>query len=109
VPGVRRCRAVAAVGILAVVTFGGWSGAEPASAAGPTIGPVQINALGHPGLCWEAGGNGSAVTLEHCDSAVQGQQWSLTSDGVVMNGNGYCLEAHVGQPADQALFIDFAG
>jgi hypothetical protein len=71
----------------------------------PAIGPVQINALGHPGLCWQAGGNGSAVTLERCDAAVQGQQWSLTSDGVVMNGNGYCLEAGTGLP----LYIDFAG
>jgi hypothetical protein len=70
---------------------------------------VQINALRHPGLCWSAGGNGSAVTLERCDAAVQGQQWSLTGDGVVMNGNGYCLEAPAGQLAGQALYIDFAG
>ena len=82
-------------------------GAPPAGASAgsaPTIGPVQINALGRPSLCWEAGGNGSTVTLEHCDAAVQGQQWSLTSDGVLMNGNGYCLEA----PAGRALYIDFA-
>ena len=58
-----------------------------------------------PRLCWQAGGNGSGVTLERCDPALQGQQWSLTSDGVVMNGNGYCLEAG---PAT-ALYIDFAG
>ncbi len=103
---VRRRSAVAAVGVLAVVTFGAWPGARPASASSaPTIGPAQINALGHPGLCWQAGGNGSAVTLERCDPAVQGQQWSLTSDGVVMNGNGYCLEASAGL----ALYIDFAG
>jgi len=107
VPGVRLLRAVATAGVLAVVTFG-WSSAEPAGASAgsaPTVGPVPINALGHPGLCWEAGGNGSAVTLEHCDSAAAGQQWSLTSDGVVMNGNGYCLEA----PTGQTLYIDFAG
>lgn len=73
------------------------------------MGPAQINALGHPHLCWEAGGNGSAITLERCDPAVQGQQWSLTGDGVVMNGNGYCLEARTGQPADVPLNIDFAG
>jgi len=66
---------------------------------------VLINALGHPRLCWQAGGNGSAVTLERCDPAVQGQQWSLTGDGVVMNGNGYCLDAGTGV----SLFIDFAG
>ncbi len=110
-PGVRRPRAVATVGVLAAVTFGIWSGVRPAAAwagSAPTIGPVQISALGRPGLCWEAGGNGSAVTLEHCDAAVQGQQWSLTGNGVVMNGNGYCLEAQ-GQPAGQALYIDFAG
>ena len=110
-PGIRRLSAVATVGVLAVVTFGIWSGVRPAAAwagSAPTIGPVQISALGRPGLCWEAGGNGSAVTLEHCDAAVQGQQWSLTGNGVVMNGNGYCLEAQ-GQPAGQALYIDFAG
>jgi hypothetical protein len=66
---------------------------------------VQINPVGHPHLCWQAGGNGSGVTLERCDPVLQGQQWSLTSDGVVMNGNGYCLEAG---PAS-ALYIDFAG
>jgi hypothetical protein len=66
---------------------------------------VQISVLGHPRLCWEAAGNGSAVTLEHCDRMLQGQQWSLTSDGVLMNGNGYCLEAVPGHP----LLVDFAG
>jgi hypothetical protein len=66
---------------------------------------VQINPVGHPRLCWQAGGNGSGVTLERCDPAVAGQQWSLTGNGVVMNGNGYCLEAG---PA-AALYIDFAG
>jgi len=124
VPGLCRRSAVTAAGVLAVVTFGSWAqpagatasasaGATAAAAAAagasvgtaPAIGPVQINALGHPGLCWQAGGNGSAVTLERCDAAVQGQQWSLTSDGVVMNGNGYCLEAGTGLP----LYIDFAG
>jgi ricin-type beta-trefoil lectin protein len=74
------------------------------SAGGTTIGPVQISALGHPSLCWEAGGNGSGVTLERCDRVLQGQQWSLTPNGVLMNGNGYCLEAVPGRP----LFIDFA-
>ena len=54
---------------------------------------MQISALGHPRLCWQAAGNGSAVTLEHCDRMLQGQQWSLTPDGVLMNGNGYCTPA----------------
>ena len=106
VPGIRRLRAAATVGVLAAVTFGIWSGVRPAAAwagSAPTIGPVQISALGRPGLCWEAGGNGSAVTLEHCDAAVQGQQWSLTGNGVVMNGNGYCLEAQPGPPGPGAV------
>jgi hypothetical protein len=80
------------------------SAGQATRAGGTTIGPVQISALGHPRLCWEAGGNGSGVTLEHCDRVLQGQQWSLTPDGVLMNGNGYCLEAVPGRP----LFIDFA-
>ena len=111
-PGIRRLRAAATVGVLAAVTFGIWSGVRPAAAragSAPTIGPVQISALGRPGLCWEAGGNGSVVTLEHCDAAVQGQQWSLTGNGVVMNGNGYCLEVQPGHAVGQALYIDFAG
>jgi len=78
---------------------------QVSTASGTTIGPVQISALGHPRLCWEAAGNGSAVTLEHCDRMLQGQQWSLTPDGVLMNGNGYCLEAVPGGP----LLVDFAG
>src|SRR5690348_17672204 len=71
---------------------------QVSTASGTTIGPVQISALGHPRLCWEAAGNGSAVTLERCDRMLQGQQWSLTPHGVLMNGNGYCLEAVPGGP-----------
>jgi len=111
VPGLRRSRAAGALAALAaaVLTFAlsagpAWA-AGSVRAAGPTIGPVQINPVGHPRLCWQAGGNGSGVTLERCDPAVAGQQWSLTSDGVVMNGNGYCLEAGTAV----ALYIDFAG
>ena len=51
VPGVRRLRAVATAGVLAAVTFGIWSGVRPAAAwagSAPTIGPVQISALGRP-------------------------------------------------------------
>ncbi len=123
--GVRRLRAVARV--LAVVTLGGWFGAPSAAASvggapvtgpaqigpaqiGPAqIGPAQINVLGDPGLCWQAGGNGSPITLERCDPAIQGQQWSLTGNGVMMNGNGYCLEAGTGVPVGVPLYIDFAG
>ncbi len=97
-PRVCRLAAAAAVAVLAVVMSAG-----PALAGGgPPVGPVQINAIGHPGLCWQAGGNGSAITLERCDPALADQQWSLTGAGVVMNGNGYCLEARTGQPASRS-------
>jgi hypothetical protein len=101
---VRVGRWLGTFAVLFIMTSTGQPGAQAAPLGGTTIGPVQISALGHPSLCWEAGGNGSGVTLEHCDRALQGQQWSLTPDGVLMNGNGYCLEAIPGRP----LFIDFA-
>jgi hypothetical protein len=101
---VRVGRLLGAFAVLVIMTSTGQHGARAASSGGTTIGPVQISALGHPGLCWQAGGNGSGVTLEHCDRVLQGQQWSLTPDGVLMKGNGYCLEAVPGRP----LFIDFA-
>jgi hypothetical protein len=85
------------------------AGGVPASASsGTTIGPVQINPVGHPHLCWQATGNGAPILLETCDPAIEAQQWSLTPDGVLMNGIGYCLEARSGQPAGVPLFIDFA-
>jgi hypothetical protein len=93
----------------------GSSGSTGAAAGGNTagggtnIGPAQINALGRPDLCWQANGNGSPVTLESCDTAIQGQQWSLTSNGVLMTGTGYCLEARTGAPSGVPLYIDFAG
>jgi hypothetical protein len=97
-----------AFAVLFIMTSAGqpsaWAAGQSSTVGGTTIGPVQISALGHPSLCWEAGGNGSGVTLEHCDHLLQGQQWSLTPNGVLMNGNGYCLEAVPGRP----LFIDFA-
>ena len=60
-------------------------------------GSAQIHAQARPDLCWQAAGNGSPVTLEHCGSA-EGQQWTLAghggpTSGVLMNGNGYCLQA----------------
>src|ERR1700735_1798502 len=65
-------------------------------------GSAQIHAQARPDLCWQAAGNGSPVTLEHCGSA-EGQQWTLAghgvpsngvpSTGVLLNGNGYCLQA----------------
>jgi Ricin-type beta-trefoil lectin domain len=107
----------AALGMLAAAMFGGGAayaeahgapeGGAPEGAA--NIGPAQINAIGRPGLCWQANGNGAPITLEGCDSAIQAQQWSLTSNGVLMNGIGYCLEARNGQPGGVPLYIDFAG
>jgi hypothetical protein len=34
--------------------------------------------------------------------------WSLTPNGVLMNGIGYCLEALPGQPHGTPLYVDFA-
>jgi hypothetical protein len=81
----------------------------PGPGGGTNIGPAQINALGRPDLCWQANGNGGPITLESCDSAIQAQQWSLTSNGVLMNGIGYCLEARTGAAHGAPLYIDFAG
>jgi hypothetical protein len=103
----RRIHGLRAVSVLAIVMSGLLvGGGVPASASGgTTIGPVQVNPVGHPRLCWQATGNGAPILLETCEDGVQAQQWSLTPDGVMMNGIGYCLEAHPGAPLD----IDFAG
>ena len=102
---IRGVHWLMAVTLLAVLVAGG----VPASASsGTTIGPVQINPVGHSHLCWQATGNGAPILLETCDPAIEAQQWSLTPDGVLMNGIGYCLEARSGQPAGVPLFIDFA-
>ena len=68
-------------------------------------GPAQIRAQARPDLCWQAAGNGSPVTLAHCGPA-EGQQWALTSNGVLMNGDGYCLQA--GSPG-AGLLVGFDG
>jgi hypothetical protein len=70
------------------------------------LGPLQIRAQGRPDLCWQAAGNGSPVTLAHCGSA-NGQLWTLAGNGVLMNGNGYCLQA--GPSASGGLLIGFGG
>ncbi len=84
-------------------------GAHASAGGGATIGPVQINPVGHPRLCWQATGNGAPIMLEDCDPALKSQQWSLTPGGVMMNGIGYCLEAQSGQPDGVPLDIDFVG
>lgn len=137
--GVHHVSGVASLGVLVVAMFGVWfaagSGIASASAAqdgtnaslsaaaamrtaagtsrpaGRTdIGPAQINLFGHPGLCWQANGDGAPITLENCDAAIQAQQWTLTSNGVLMNGIGYCLEAGTGPVSGGVpLYVDFAG
>ena len=79
-----------------------------AGSSGTTIGPMQISPLGHPKLCWQATGNGAPVELETCQQDLQNQQWSLTPNGVLINGIGYCLEALPGKPHGTPLFVDFA-
>jgi hypothetical protein len=70
------------------------------------VGPLPIRAQARPDLCWQAAGNGSPVTLAHCGSA-NGQLWTLTSNGVLMNGNGYCLQD--GPAAAGGLLVGFGG
>jgi hypothetical protein len=90
---------------IAVILAGG----VPASAAGGrTTGPMQINPVGYPGLCWQASGSGEPIVLERCDPTAETQKWTLTSNGVMTNGIGYCLEAGVGEPDGTPLYIDFA-
>jgi len=95
--------AIAIAGLL----LGG--GAHASAGGAAIIGPVQINPVGHPRLCWQATGDGAPILLEDCDPALKSQQWSLTPGGVMMNGIGYCLEALSGQPDGVPLDIDFAG
>ena len=108
--GGRLLEVLGSFAALAVVTSAGQPAAgqpvagQAVAGAATTIGPVQIVALGHPRLCWQADESGAGVTLERCDRALRGQQWSLAPGGVVVNGNGYCLEAVAGGP----LFTDFA-
>ena len=100
-----------AVGVVAIAISGLLLGAAaPASASGgATIGPMQINPVADSQLCWQATGDGAPIVLEACDPDVQNQQWSLTPDGVLMNGIGYCLEAPPGQPQGALLYTDFVG
>ena len=47
--------------------------------------------------------------LEACDPSLRNQEWSLTPDGVLMNGIGYCLEALPSEAHGTPLYVDFAG
>lgn len=80
---------------------------------GLPIGPVKLSPLGHPKLCWEAWGNGSPITLQSCDTTLQGQEWTFTANGVLMNGNGYCLQnggsAQSSSSATGSLYLSFTG
>jgi len=106
VPGHSVYRLMAAAGLVIGVVL---AGGVPASAAGSkNIGPVQINPVGHPGLCWQASGPGEPILLERCDPTAEAQEWTLTGNGVMTNGIGYCLEAGVGEPDGTPLYIDFA-
>jgi hypothetical protein len=106
VPGHSVYRLMAAAGLTIAVML---AGGVPASAAGSrNIGPVQINPVGHPGLCWQASGSGQPILLERCDPTAEAQEWTLTGNGVMTNGIGYCLEAGVGEPDGTPLYIDFA-
>jgi Ricin-type beta-trefoil lectin domain len=69
------------------------------------VGPAPVSPLGHRGLCWQAWGNGSTITLQRCAAGQDGQLWTFTGNGVLMNGNGYCLQAG---PAG-SLFLTFRG
>jgi hypothetical protein len=99
-----RIGGVAAAGVTAIVTGLPVAAAATVASPGPA-GPYPVHAAASPGLCWQAAGNGSPVTLETCDQTVQGQQWTLTGNGVFMNGNGYCLEAGTGD----RLYLGFDG
>src|ERR1700722_10641036 len=102
---VRGVHWLAAVTVLGVLLVGGTSAS---ASSGTTIGPMQINVVGHSHLCWQATGDGAPILLETCDSTVQAQQWSLTPGGVLMNGIGYCLEAPSDQAVGAPLYVDFA-
>src|ERR1700731_684066 len=101
---IRGVHWLAAVTVLGVLVVGG----TPASASsGTTIGPVQINPVGHPHLCWQATGNGAPILLETCDPAIVAQQWSLPPAVSVMMSMGYCVGARPGGPPGTPLFIRF--
>jgi hypothetical protein len=96
---------------LAAIAAGGTAHASPALNGAPPVGPAVISPLGHPGLCWQGEGDGSAVSLAPCDATIQGQLWSFNGNRVVMNGNGYCLQnpGATGPGRRGPLFLSFSG
>ena len=121
-PGLRRSRAAgaltalaAAVLTLAVLTLPSYACRPDRGTSmglrirlgGPAIGPVQINPVGHPRLCWQAGGNGSgrhawsAATPPLAGPAMVADQQRRGDERERL------LPGRPGQAA--ALYIDFAG
>jgi len=110
--GVRALLTAFLAAALAVIAAGGTAHASAGQNGGPPVGPAPISPLGHPGLCWQGEGDGSAVSLAPCDATLQGQLWTFNGNRVVMNGNGYCLQnpgtAGRGQRGGP-LFLSFSG
>ncbi|HLX47374.1 MAG TPA: hypothetical protein VKS82_03485 [Streptosporangiaceae bacterium] len=97
----RTLAAVLAIAAALLVT----AAPTRAEAGSGPVGPAPVSPLGHRTLCWQAWGNGSTITLERCAPGQDGQLWTFTSNGVLMNGNGYCLQA--GRAG--SLFLSFSG
>jgi hypothetical protein len=95
--------------VLTLTAAGGTALASPGQPGGPPVGPALVSPLGHPGLCWQGEGNGSSISLESCDATVQGQLWTFNGNGVVMNGNGYCLQNAGPVRQGTPLFLSFSG
>ena len=94
---------------LTLTAAGGTALASAGQSGGPPVGPALVSPLGHPGLCWQGEGNGSSISLEACNAAVQGQLWTFNGNGVVMNGNGYCLQNSGPVRQEPPLFLSFSG
>ena len=78
-PGIRRLSAVATVGVLAVVTFGIWSGVRPAAAwagSAPTIAPHQPHPARATASTGTTAGPGARATGRRCQ--LSWIAWSIT-------------------------------
>ncbi|HEY1918325.1 MAG TPA: hypothetical protein VGH27_22340 [Streptosporangiaceae bacterium] len=115
----RAALAATALALMTTAATAAASTSEVSQATAGPAGPAPISPLGHPGLCWEAWGNGSAVTLETCDPALNGQSWSFTGhNDVLLNGNGYCTQNGGSTPSStngappagsDSMFLTFSG